>query len=1425
MVFRAFGAACLFCVVLFSSCCFAQSSSPVAAWADSTLSVHNGLRVWLDASRINASRATNSLAELKSGDFVDAWSSGEALTAGKNSQAAFLQPVEKLRPKLIKLGDSWFLRFDGEDDHLRLIDVKLSESGSLLQAATIFIVNAAHSNAGNFRGLFAANAPERRDYESGLCIDLGPGPSFKSDQLNVEGRGFGGAKDLVNSAHELGTLQILEMAIDPATRKVSLINNGKPEGSRDFNPSELSFEQLTIGSRFYTNGPGAQEVRGPFHGDIAEVLLYDRVLTEAEVKSVRGYLAKKYEKLSEDLPREMKLTVTGSVPLVKVENPPAVQMLQPGFSVRELPLELTNVNNVRYRADGKLMTLGYNGDLHLLSDTDGDGLEDKAELFWKNENSLRGPLGMLLTPAGYSKGNGVFVPSKGKVSLIVDTNGDDKADEEIIVASGWKEIPQNVDAVGIAMDKDGNIYFGLGTVNYANAYLVNDQGVAEYDINSDRGTVQKVSADFSKRETVCTGIRFPIAFAFNEHGDLFCSEQEGATWLPNGNPLDELLHIRLDGPGPNGKAGEKRHYGFPPRHPKHNPNVIDEPSLFDYAPQHQSTCGMVFNTSVNGGPVFGPETWAGDAIVCGESRGKLWRTTLMKTEAGYVAGSQLFACLQMLTVDACVAPDGDLIVACHSGPPDWGTGPTGSGKLFRIQSNDVEVARPVATWAENSQEIRIAFDKPLDTTQYRQLSERIRISYGEHVRAGDQFENLMPPYAVVRAQLMKPRFDLPVRGAAITSDLRTLIINTAPMRANVHYAVTVPLAIEQRVEAESTQGSVLSQVPELDVELSLHGVEATWTPAEDKSDDKEKTSRWTGWLPHADLSVSRTLLKGSAGHEALWAALEQPGTLVLKGRLNLHNILRPAVQPGAKIDYEWPAEEAVVTFMGNRDLVVQASRQGAAAQPPTELSVVCDQKNVERQLATFRTSADEKEPVDFVLAIRTGKSSVPQLTLSVKTNEDSSPRTLQLHRFLLPWVSSTVNDTANSKEEPQKIAEIEGGSWARGRKVFRSEAAGCFKCHSIGGGGAKIGPDLMNLVHRDYASVVRDITNPGFAINPDYIGHVVALNDGRILTGILQSNGDQLLLGDEKGVITKFSKSDVDTMTVSKTSVMPAGIAQKLTAEQWKDLMTFLLTRPPHMPLDSPLTAPPLRTQAEVIAALAGAPEPLASTRPLNIVLVDGPKDHGPGEHDYPAWKQAWQELLAAAENVAISTASEFPSDEQLTQADVLLFFQKGSFAEQRRTKLDAFLARGGGAVYIHWAVNGDDNVQEFAKRIGYASWGGRIAFRHGPLTLDIHNTDHPIVRNFDQIQLYDESYWKLTGDPGDVTLLATSVEEGMATPQMWTRDVGKGRVFVSIPGHYSWTFNDPLFRILLLRGIAWTAQEPVDRFNELVPIGARMAR
>src|SRR5205807_386575 len=131
---------------------------------------------------------------------------------------------------------------------------------------------------------------------------------------------------------------------------------------------------------------------------------------------------------------------------------------------------------------------------------------------------------------------------------------------------------------------------------------------------------------------------------------------------------------------------------------------------------------------------------------------------------------------------------------------------------------------------------------------------------------------------------------------------------------------------------------------------------------------------------------------------------------------------------------------------------------------------------------------------------------VMDLTVSYHTAEDARPRALALHRFLLPWVEMSERPAETVVQ--RSIPELQGGSWARGRKVFFSEQAACFKCHLIHGQGGAIGPDLGNLVHRDYESVLRDVAEPSFAINPDYITYLVTLKNGRLLTGSLRTEGD-----------------------------------------------------------------------------------------------------------------------------------------------------------------------------------------------------------------------------------------------------------------------------------------------------------------------------
>ena len=270
-----------------------------------------------------------------------------------------------------------------------------------------------------------------------------------------------------------------------------------------------------------------------------------------------------------------------------------------------------------------------------------------------------------------------------------------------------------------------------------------------------------------------------------------------------------------------------------------------------------------------------------------------------------------------------------------------------------------------------------------------------------------------------------------------------------------------------------------------------------------------------------------------------------------------------------------------------------------------------------------------------------------------------------------------------------------------------------------------------------------------------------------------------------------------------------------------RDLLTFLLTEPFRpAPLKRP-GAPPPRKRAEVDAILKGVAPSKQPLKGLHIVLAAGPKDHGVDEHDYPLWQRRWLELLLPAPATKVSTAFGWPNPKQWQTADVIVFysFHEGWSAEKAKD-LDAFLERGGGLVYLHWAVAGKKAPEALAKRIGLAA--GLIKFRHGPLDLTF-DPQHPITRGFSRASFIDESYWNLTGDEKNIRTLATAVEEGKPRPLLWTHEQGKGRVFVNILGHYTWTFDDPLFRILVLRGMAWTAREPVDRFTNLATIGARV--
>jgi putative heme-binding domain-containing protein len=596
----------------------------------------------------------------------------------------------------------------------------------------------------------------------------------------------------------------------------------------------------------------------------------------------------------------------------------------------------------------------------------------------------------------------------------------------------------------------------------------------------------------------------------------------------------------------------------------------------------------------------------------------------------------------------------------------------------------------------------------------------------------------------------------------------------------------------------------LPQIPQTDLAYDLTGVEATWQP-------ESVDVPWHGWIPHLDLTAARRFTSPSADHERLWHLMKRSGTLTLRTTLDLRQMLRPEVQPGSKIDFEYPREETTIELQSSCPMKV--SVDGAAAEIA---------QNDGHWTAKFsRTSSGNKAFHRLEVSLRREPQSPPlSLTVSYHTNEDPSPRAMPLRRMLVPWATPT--DEPQVVIDNRSLAELEGGNWLRGKDVFFGDKAMCSKCHQMRGEGALLGPDLSNLPQRDYESVLRDITKPSYAMNPDFITQTVITTGGRVLTGSIRSSGSDLFVGDKDAKETRIARDEVEEIHPSSVSVMPEGLAEAIGPEAMCDLLTFLLVEPPSMPDYGPLPPPPPRSSEEVKILLSGA-DPKPSTTPLRVVLVAGRKDHGPGEHDYPAWQTVWQRLLSMAGEKTVSTANDWPSRDDLKAADVLVFYQQGTWTPERAKDIDRFLARGGGLVYIHYAVDGGSDAPGFAERIGLAWRGGVSKFRHGELGIDFSPGDHPIARNLDRVRFYDESYWNLIGDARKIRLLGSGIEDGAAQPLFWTAEKGKGRVFVSIPGHFAWTFDDPIFRAILLRGIAWSAGESVDRFNDLVTPGARL--
>ncbi len=146
-------------------------------------------------------------------------------------------------------------------------------------------------------------------------------------------------------------------------------------------------------------------------------------------------------------------------------------------------------------------------------------------------------------------------------------------------------------------------------------------------------------------------------------------------------------------------------------------------------------------------------------------------------------------------------------------------------------------------------------------------------------------------------------------------------------------------------------------------------------------------------------------------------------------------------------------------------------------------------------------------------------------------------------------------------EEVTRIAAdvISKGDAARGEKIFRRKDLNCMKCHSVSRAGGQVGPELSAVGGSspvDY--VLNSILNPNLAVKEQYVTRIFALDNGKVLTGVVIDRDDvRINIRDANGAVVKIPVADIDEELEGK-SLMPQGLTKFLTRDELLDLAKFI---------------------------------------------------------------------------------------------------------------------------------------------------------------------------------------------------------------------------------------------------------------------------
>ncbi|MCC9606438.1 discoidin domain-containing protein [Blastopirellula sp. JC732] len=211
-------------------------------------------------------------------------------------------------------------------------------------------------------------------------------------------------------------------------------------------------------------------------------------------------------------------------------------------------------------------------------------------------------------------------------------------------------------------------------------------------------------------------------------------------------------------------------------------------------------------------------------------------------------------------------------------------------------------------------------------------------------------------------------------------------------------------------------------------------------------------------------------------------------------------------------------------------------------------------------------------------AIESGWSDRPRLRLEavyLANDRQAEEKIVDLIASNDPKVSAAAQRIANAWQiktgaptgpklktmKPEEaIAQVlkKSGDLKRGEQLFAKLT--CNRCHTVDPNEKPIGPYLPQVAKtykRD--QLAESILLPSKTFAQGFVTNIFLLDDGRVMTAFVTSEAaDEIVIRDEQGNEHKLDPDEIEARKKSEVSVMPVGLANEITLDEFASLLDYL---------------------------------------------------------------------------------------------------------------------------------------------------------------------------------------------------------------------------------------------------------------------------